>query len=283
MHAPSPRRGDIVTPGRLSGGKPAIGSGPPTVTSPLTKRAKTDEGPTTGATTSSIRPPAARGAQPGAGRGRFAGLPPAWNPPAGDPRVCGAQADNVTSAMRDAVLRRWEVMKLVEFLPTSVMQRMTGLPSRDFLRRSARDIVRFIFARANAVEYTSIRKGRLALSRLVDYMAARDIPWEGEFGDICELDLFSFLIDVHEAAVAKGTDARPGLTAVWGVVEGLSYLRIHFGLRLPTDRVSKVLPRRGHKRGAAAILTGARPLPPEALEDVIRYMCDPDTPPVMDH
>ena len=214
MTAPPPRYGAIVLPDRLPDGKPAIGRGPATVTPPPTKRTKTDEamttpapqrwpggpptiptaeGPIAGAATCSIiRPPVARG--PGAGsRGRFAGLPPAWNPTgtvttaetvraecrrlvAGDPRVCGPQATNVTSAMRDAVLRRWEVMKLVEFLPTSVMQRITGLSSQDFLRRSARDIVRFIFARTNAVEYTSIRKGRLALSRLLDYMAARDIP-----------------------------------------------------------------------------------------------------------
>ena len=34
-------------------------------------------------------------------------------------------------------------------------------------------------------------------------------------------------------------------------------------------------------RGASAILTGARPLPPEALQAVFRYICHPDTPPVM--
>ena len=101
MTAPPPRYGAIVLPDRLPDGKPAIGRGPATVTPPPTKRTKTDEamttpapqrwpggpptiptdeGPIAGAATCSIiRPPVARG--PGAGsRGRFAGLPPAWNP-----------------------------------------------------------------------------------------------------------------------------------------------------------------------------------------------------------
>ena len=198
-----------------------------------------------------------------------------------DPRVCGSGADNVTSALRDSVLRRWELMKLLEYLPGGVMQRLSGLDPDTFSRRQPQVVAKFLFARSHSVELSAIRKGRLALRRLLIYLVEHEIPWEGEFGHLSEIDLFSFLIEVHENAVAKGTDTRPGLTAAWSVLEGLAYLKTHFGLDLPTDSVRKVLPKRGHKRGAAAILTGALPLPPEALEDIIRYLCHPDTPPVM--
>lgn len=150
-----------------------------------------------------------------------------------------------------------------------------------FAHRSATDVATYIFAKANAVEHSTIRKGRHALRRLLDYLAERDIPWDGKFGKLCELDLFSFLNCVHETAMVKGTEVRPGFSAVWGVVEGLTYMRIHFGLQLPISAVRKALPKRGVKRGVSAILTGALPLPPEALDDIFRYICAPDTPPVM--
>ena len=198
-----------------------------------------------------------------------------------DPRVCGKLAVNVTSAVKDAVLRRWEMTKLVALLPTEVIQQLSGLTAVAFRTRAASDIASFIFAKAQAVEPSTIRKARYALQRLLAYMAARDIPWDGPFGSLCELDLFSFLIAVHDNAVANGTDSRPGFSAAWGVVEGLSYLQGHFNLPFPLASVRAALPKRGTRRGANAILTGARPLPPEALQAVFRYICNPTTPPVM--
>ena len=169
-----------------------------------------------------------------------------------DPRVFGPGADNITSELRDSVLRRWELMKLVEYLPGGVMQRLSGLDPDTFSRRRPQVVAKFLFARSHSVELSAIRKGRLSLRRLLIYLVEHEIPWEGEFGRLSEIDLFSFLTQVHENAVAKGTDARPGLTAAWSVLEGLAYLKAHFGLDLPTDSVRKVIPKRGHKRGAAA-------------------------------
>jgi hypothetical protein len=65
------------------------------------------------------------------------------------------------------------------------------------------------------------------------------------------------------------------------MVEGLTYMRICFGLQLPISAVRKALPKRGVNRGAGAILTGVLPLPPEVLDKIFRYICVPDTPSVM--
>ena len=198
-----------------------------------------------------------------------------------DPRVCGKLAVNVTSAVKDAVLRRWEMTKLVALLPAETLQELSGLSPAVFRTRAAADIAEYLFAKAQAVEASTLRQARYALQRLLDYMTARDIPWDGPFGSLCELDLFSFLIAVHNNAVAHGTDGRPGFSAAWGVLAGLSYLSGHFKLPFPIAAVRAALPKRGTRRGANAILTGARPLPPEALQEVFRYIRDPATPPVM--
>ena len=175
----------------------------------------------------------------------------------------------------------WEMTKLVALLHTEVLQKLSGLSPAAFQTRAAPDIAEYIFAKAQSVEPSTLRKARYALQRLLDYMTARDIPWDGPFGSICELDLFSFLLEVHHRAVAQGTDSRPGFSAAWGVLEGLSYLQGHFQLPFPIAQVRAALPKRGNRRGAGAILTGARPLPPEALQAVFRYICHPATPPVM--
>ena len=50
---------------------------------------------------------------------------------------------------------------------------------------------------------------RYVLQRLLAYMAARDIPWDGPLRSLCKLGLFSFLIAVHDYAVAAGRTTLP--------------------------------------------------------------------------
>ena len=67
----------------------------------------------------------------------------------------------------------------------------------------------YIFAKANAVEHSTIRKGRHTLHRLLDYMVECGIRWDGDFGTLCELDLFSFLNCVHETALRQALASDP--------------------------------------------------------------------------
>ena len=53
-----------------------------------------------------------------------------------DPRVCGKLAVDVTSSLKDAVLRRWEMTKLVALLPTEVLQKLSGLSPEAFQTRA---------------------------------------------------------------------------------------------------------------------------------------------------
>jgi hypothetical protein len=95
-----------------------------------------------------------------------------------DPRVCGKGADKVTSVLLDAVLRRRETTKLsmhcgvevtesstskqhhlITLLPTEVLQLLSGLSPEAFAQRSSTDVATYIFAKANAVEHSTIRKG----------------------------------------------------------------------------------------------------------------------------
>jgi len=208
---------------------------------------------------------------------------------ADDPRVCGKKAGRaalaantfISTTVRDDVLRRWEMLKLLRLLPQETLCRLSGLSMSAFKLRSPIDIAHFLFGKARSVAAPTITQARHSLSRLLKYMALRHIPFDGSFGQLPDIDLYGFLISVHLEAVANGSAKRPGFTAVWSVFDGLTYLVRHFQFMLPTAAVHNSLPRRGNKTGAGAILTGALPLPPEALQLVCDYAAHPDTPPVL--
>jgi hypothetical protein len=205
-----------------------------------------------------------------------------------DPRVTGALAAaaakagrGFTTAYRNEVLRRYEMLKLVHILPAEVLASISGLTPAAFARRNPSDVAQLLFAKANAVEHDTIRKARLSLARLLEHLEGRGIDWDdGGFGCLAELDLFGFLMDVHIEATSNPANKAGGFSAVWGVFDGLTYLVKHFGLRLPTAEIKNTIPKRGVKRGASAVVTGAIALPPEALHLLCAYAANANKPPV---
>ena len=123
-----------------------------------------------------------------------------------------------------------------------------------------------------------IAQSRSALVRLLRYNHDYGVPWDGAFGQLSEVDLFSFLLSVHSGALGKASVKQPGLDAVAGVWKGLHYLVQRFRLELPTNAVKTALPSAGSLRGRRALLQGAVPLPPEALASLFAYVCDPNKP-----
>jgi len=96
-------------------------------------------------------------------------------------------------------------------------------------------------------------------------MTLHEMSFEDGFRCLPEVNLYGFLLDVHLQAVTNGSDKRPGFSAVWGVFEGLAYIKRHFKFPFPTDEVRNALPQRGRRTGASAILDSALPLLPEHL------------------
>jgi len=205
-----------------------------------------------------------------------------------DPWVKGTQAGRaakasgllIKSANVDDILHRWEMAKLIAMLPEQALCKLAGLNALDFQRREPADIAAYIFGKAGAVAADNIRKGRHALTRMLAYMKTRDLCFDDSFGTLPEVDLYGFLLTVHRTAMLNGTDRRPGFTAVWGVFDGLVYLK-HFKFPLPTDEVRNALPQRGKKTGAGALLEGVLALPPEALQAMCDYDALQDTPQVL--
>jgi len=107
------------------------------------------------------------------------------------------------------------------------------------------------------------------------------MSFEDGFGYLPEVDVYGFLLDVHLQTVTNGSDKRPGFSAVWGVFDGLAYIKRHFKFPFPTDEVRNALPQRGRRTGVSTILDGALPLPPEALDLLCVYDEREDTPPVL--
>ena len=206
-----------------------------------------------------------------------------------DPRVKGKRAAHdvnhtgigVTVSIRDQVLRRWEMSKLVKHLPLHIICDIVGLKPATFQHREPSDIAKFIFAKASRFSDATIRQSRYSLLRLQKYMLARGMSWDGPFSQLPELDLFAFLMTVHLEATANGTDKRPGHAAVWGAFGGLQFLVLNFKLLLPTAAVRCALPTHNTNGGAHTLLSGALPLPPEALQLICDYAANPATPPVM--
>ena len=196
-------------------------------------------------------------------------------------RTAAAAGHGVTSAVKTAALRRWEVTKLAAVLPASAMAGATGLAMPEFAARQPADIAQYLFAKAGAVAPSTIAQARCALVRLLRHLHCHGVPWEDEFGRLGELDLFGFLMSVHTQALSKASDKQPGSDAVWGAWKGLHYLAGRFRLGLPTEAVKAALPVGGSSRGRRALLQGAAPLPPEALAALFPYICDASNPTVL--
>ena len=206
-----------------------------------------------------------------------------------DPRVAGrpaalaahAQGKGITSAQQDQVLLRWEMAKLISLLPAVAMQRVSGLTAAEFQQRDPSLVAKFLLAKGNGLAKTTVANSRRMLTRLIRFMTVHNIAWSGDFGCLSEFDLFGFLHEVHETAVSKGTAARPGTSAVWAAFSGLTVLVTHLGFKLPLKPLRSTVPSSQTRRGPDAILAGAAPLPPEALQLICDYICAPGTPPVM--
>lgn len=206
-----------------------------------------------------------------------------------DPRVVGAAAaatatsnhTGITSCKRDEVLRRWEMTKLIQLLPAEIVQRIVGLSPDQFPHRNSRQIAEYLLAKAHSVHHKTIASARCTLSRLLSFLSANDLDWDQHFGRLTELDLFAFLMTVHTHATANATPARPGFGAVWGAYASLTFMNTHLCFQLPLHQVRSAIPKRDVKRGAGAIINGAIPLPPEALQALCSYITAPSTPPVM--
>ena len=206
-----------------------------------------------------------------------------------EPRVKGKKAGQaakasgklIDSLTADSILRRLEMCKLIALLPEPAICQLSGLTLQSFQLREPTFIASYIFGKANAVSADTIRKGRHSLTRLLTYMTRHEMVFEENFGCLPEVDLYGFLLDVHLQAVTNGSDKRPGFSAVWGVFDGLTYLKRHFKFPFLTDEVRNALQQRGRRTGAAAILDGALPLPPEALDLLCAYASREDTPPVL--
>jgi len=126
------------------------------------------------------------------------------------------------------------------------------------------DIAACIFGEAGAVAADSIYKGRHTLTRMLNYMETCDLCFDDSFGTLPEVDLYGFLLTVHHTAVLNGTDRRPGFTAVWGVFNGLVYLKNPLKFPLPTDEVRNALLQRGNKKAQVPSSKGTLALSPEA-------------------
>ncbi len=131
-------------------------------------------------------------------------------------------------------------------------------------------VAKFLLAKGNGLAKTTVANSRRMLTRLIRFMTVHNIAWSGDFGCLSEFDLFGFLHEVHETAVSKGTAARPGTSAVWAAFSGLTVLVTHLGFKLPLKPLRSTVPSSQTRRGPDAILAGAAPLPPEALQLILR-------------
>ena len=62
-----------------------------------------------------------------------------------------AASAGITSATSDEVLRRWEMRKWVDLLPTEALQRACGLSDASHHHRSAHHMATFLLAKAHAL------------------------------------------------------------------------------------------------------------------------------------
>jgi hypothetical protein len=161
------------------------------------------------------------------------------------------------------------------------LARAVSMSMSDFADARPEKIAQYLFARAGAVTPAYIAQARSALLRLLRYNHDHGVPWDGAFGQLSEVDLFSFLLSVHSGDLGKPSAKQPGLDAVGGVWKGLHYLAQRFRLELPTAAVKTALPTGGGLRWRRDLLQGAVPFPPEALGALFPYICDKSKPRVM--
>ena len=203
-----------------------------------------------------------------------------------DPLVSGAGAASaasagtgLTSAQRDAVLRRWAMYKLLASLPPEVLRHVSGLDDAQFTARSPEVIAKFLLAKGRNVTPNSIDKARRAFGKLHSFMLERDVPWENDIiGNMADIDLFSFLMQEEANSSASAAPA----SAMWTAYAGLTFWNTRLGFTLPLHNVRPALPSpRGAQRGRTAVVSGADPLPPELVQAVCDLIRQPTTPPAL--
>ena len=161
------------------------------------------------------------------------------------------------------------------------MLRALGLSPEQFALRDPYDVACFLMSKFSRITPGTIAQARSALVRLLRHLFDTGIGWEDHFGHLHELDLYGFLMRVHFNAVARGSDKRPGHEAAWGVLKGLGVLQARLSWRLPLDSVRACLPTLESTAGTSSRIAGARPLPPEVLPLLFKYVSRQDAPPVL--
>jgi hypothetical protein len=76
------------------------------------------------------------------------------------------------------------------------LTRAVSMSMSDFADARPEKIAQYLFARAGAVTPAYIAQARSALLRLLRYNHDHGVPWDGAFGQLSEVDLFSFLLSV---------------------------------------------------------------------------------------
>ena len=143
---------------------------------------------------------------------------------------------------------------LVELLPPSALHGACGLNEASAAHRDNHHMAMFIFAKAQDAHPSTIANVRRTLARLLEFLVAHNISWDGTFGRLTELDAFAFLMQVHNDALAKGTAARPGFCAIWGSYGGLTFLNTCLRFQLQLNAIRDEIPRRSVKTGPVAII-----------------------------
>jgi hypothetical protein len=114
------------------------------------------------------------------------------------------------SELRLKVLLRWEITKLIAVLPDYALASEVNMSLTDFATDRPDRIAQYFFARAGVVTPAYIAQARSALLRLLRYNHDYDVQWDGAFGQLSEVDLFSFLLSAHSGALGKASIGNPG-------------------------------------------------------------------------
>jgi hypothetical protein len=128
-----------------------------------------------------------------------------------DGRAAAVAGRGFTSELKVEVLWQWEITKLVAVLPDYALARAVNMSLEDLATTRPERIAQYLFARASVVTPAYIAQARSALFRLLCYNLDYGVPWDGAFGQLSEVDLFSFLLLVHIRALGKASAKQPGL------------------------------------------------------------------------
>jgi hypothetical protein len=120
---------------------------------------------------------------------------------------------HLTSALSDEVLRRGEMAKLVELLPTSALLGACGLNEASAPRENHHmaqfsgrltELDTFAFLMLWLSSHSTLsdevmRRWAMAqLTRLLEFLLSHNIPWDGTFGRFTELHAFASLMRMHK-------------------------------------------------------------------------------------